>query len=175
MEWLPEGSDSWSAIELALAGTAYVGTYTFSSSGDYQLRVMGQRPGEAGMRVLYEAPDPLHAVRAHAEAGGYRIEFEAFPGHIREGDDAALRFWIMEPERDASGNRSPILGVRGEVHIVESDGSEVARDLQEMGDGVYESDHSFAAADEAHVQLHFTGADGQPAEVEFHLHIAHAH
>lgn len=175
VERLAAGSDTWRAIELARAGTAFVGTYTFNSSGEYRLRVMGQRPGEGTMRLLHEAHDPLHVARAHAEAGGYRIEFETFPGHLHEGDDAALRFWIMEPEKDESGNRPPIAGVVGEVHVVESDGSEVEHELLEVGDGVYECEHTFQVAEEAHVEMHFTGADGGPAEAEFHLHVAHAH
>lgn len=175
VERLAEGSDTWGAIELARAGTAYVGTYTFTSSGDYQLRVMGQRPGEAEMMLLHQVHDPLHVARAHAETGGYRVEFETFPGHIHEGDDTALRFWIMEPEGDEAGNRPPIAGVVGEVHVVESDGSELGHALLEMGDGVYECEHTFQTADEAHVRLHFTGADGEPAEAEFHLHVAHGH
>lgn len=175
VERLAAGSDTWRPIELAVVGNAYVGTYVFNSSGEYQLRVMGQRPGEAEMHLLYQHAEPMHAARAHAEGGGYRVEFETFPGHIHEGDDVTLRFWIMEPERDEAGNRPPIASVVGEVHVVSSDGSEFEHALLDMGDGVYECDHTFEVPDEAHVRLHFTGADGQPAEVEFHLHVAHAH
>lgn len=164
-----DGSDTWRVIELAPAGNAYVGTYVFSSSGDYDLRVAGQRPGEADMQVLHQAAEPLHCVPAHAEAGGYRVEFETFPGHAHTGEDVTLRFWIMEPERDASGERPPITGVTGEVHVVESDASEFSYDLVEIGDGVYEAEHNFTAPDEAHVQLHYTGSDGQPAEADFHV------
>lgn len=170
-----QGDDTWRAVELALIGNDYVGTYLFSSSGDYDIRVVGQRPGEAELQLLHTAAEPIHCVPAHGEAGGYRIEFETFPGHIHVGQDITLRFWILEPERDASGNRPPILGVTGEVHIVESDASEFPYPLVEIGDGVYEVQHNFTATDEAHVALHYTGSDALPAEVDFHVYPVPGH
>lgn len=170
-----QGSDTWRAVELALVGNDYVGTYVFASSGDYDVRVVGQRPGEAELHLLHMAAEPIHCVPAHAEAGGYRIEFETFPGHMHTGEDVTMRFWIMEPEPDASGDRPPILGVTGEVHVVESDASEFSYPLVEIGDGVYEVEHDFTQPDEAHVQLHYTGADDQPTDVDFHVFPVQSH
>lgn len=175
VERLAAGSDTWREIELTLAGTRYVGTYTFASSGDYQLRVMGQRPDETEMVLLHQIHDPLHVARAHAEAGGYRIEFESFPGHIHAGNDVALGIWFMEPDPDATGNRPPIAGVAGEVRVTHADGSALRHAFRELGDGVYECDHGFHMAGEAHVEILFTGSDGQPAQAEFHLHVGSAH
>lgn len=175
VERLQEGSDTWRAIELALDGDVYRGTYTFGSSGAYGLRVMGQRHGEAEMRLLHEAHDPLHVARAHEEAGGYRIEFESFPGHIHEGETATLRFWVMETETDADGVRPPVPGLGAQVHCLGSEAGEEFHGAVEAEPGLYEAAHTFGEAEETHAGLHFTGSDGQPAEAEFHLHIAHGH
>lgn len=175
VERLQSGSDTWRGIALALQGDVYEGTYTFSSSGDYALRVSGARPGEAEARVLYTAPEMLSVVRAHAEAGGVRVEFETFPGHIHEGDTAALRFWAMEPERNVDGVRPPITGLTGEFHCLETGGAEVMTAVVEVEPGVYEAEHLFANAGGAHVGLHFTAPDNSAAEAAYEVNVAHAH
>lgn len=168
-------SETWRGIEMTLSGDSYEGTYVFSSSGDYELRVAGQRPGDADLSVLYEVPDLLHTVRAHAEAGGYRVEFESFPGHIHEGDEAELGFWVMETERDASGERPPITGLTGDLHVIEAGGFDGSYTATEGPVGIYGGSHTFTSAGAAHAGLHFTGLDGQPAEASFDLDVVHAH
>ena len=169
------GSDTWRGVELTLQSGVYKGTYTFASSGEYELRVTGARPGETEARVLYTVPEMLHVARAHAEAGGLRVEFEAFPGHIHEGNSAALRFWVMEVDRNSEGVRPPITGLTGEIHCVESGGVEDLMALTEIEAGVYEAEHLFANAGEAHVGLHFTAPDNSAAEAAYEVDIAHAH
>lgn len=175
LERLAEGSDTWRAIELAPAGDAFVGTYTFTSSGEYHLRVMAQHHGETEMSLLHELHDPVHVARAHAEAGGYRIEFESFPGHIHEGETAAVTFWVMEPEADEHGERHPIEGLSAEVHVAPEGDQGSMVEAHEHGPGEYEAEQPFAEAGEYHVGLHFTDASGQPAEAEFHVHVVHGH
>lgn len=169
------GTDTWRGIELALQGGVYEGTYTFSSSGEYELRVTGARPGDAEARVLYAAPEMLNVARAHAEAGGLRIEFETFPGHIHEGDNAALRFWVMEVDRNTDGVRPPITGLTGEVHCVEAGGAEVMTAVVEVEAGVYEAEHLFVSAGGSHVGLHFTAPDNSAAEAAYDIEVAHGH
>ena len=172
---LAAGSDTWRGTDLELVGEEYVGTYMFSSSGDYQIRVAGQRPGESDLAVLYQHPEPLHAVRAHAEAGGYRVEFETFPGHIHTGNIASSRFWIMETERDADGVRPPIAGLTPQIFIAEADGSSAQYAAHEHAAGEYEADHEFAIAGDCQITVQFTGVDGQTAEAVFMQHVVHAH
>lgn len=172
---LAEGDNTWRGTELELAGEEYVGIYMFSSSGDYQIRVAGQRPDEPDLSVLYDHPDHLHAARAHAEVGGYRIEFETFPGHIHEGDMAAGRFWIMEPEADANGVRPPIAGLNPQILITQEDGSTAQYAAHEHMPGEYEAEHQFTVPGDCGITIQFTGADGQPAEAVFQQHVAHAH
>jgi len=169
------GSDTWRGIDLAPQGGVYEGTYTFSSSGDYELRVTGARPGDAEAQVLYTAPEMLHVVRAHAEAGGLRVEFETFPGHIHEGNNAALRFWVMEPDRNQDGVRPPITGLTGDVHCLEAGGAEFTWTAVEVEPGVYEAEHLFASAGGAHVGLHFTAPDNSAAEAAYDVQVVHAH
>lgn len=175
VERLLEGTETWRGTDLTLKGEVYTGTYTFTTSGDYHLRVAGTKHGQAEPVVLYEHPQHLHVVSAHTEAGGYRVEFESFPGHIHEGDTSTMRFWVMEVEKDEAGNRSPITGLASEIRCTEASGAEQEYETVESEGGVYEADHTFTEVGEAHIALHFTGADGQPAEAEFHLHVVHAH
>lgn len=161
-------SEAWSGTELELDGESWVGAHTFTSSGDYRIRVAGMRPEDTETVVMYERPESLHAARAHADAGGYRVEFETFPGHVHEGDSATLRFWVSEED-------APVTGLDPEIHVVEGDGGESTHSATESGSGVYESEHTFSSAEEATVGLHFTGSGGSGSEAEFTIHIAHAH
>ncbi len=172
---LLEGGDTWRGTVLELVGDTYQATYTYSTSGEYQLRVAGQRPGDADLMVLHTAADPLHVVRAHAEAGGYRLEFETFPGHIHEGDEATVSFWILETERNAQGVRPPIGGVSTEMHILEESGASFDYSPVESETGRYDVHHTFAEAGDCDFTIHFTGSDGQEAEATFHHHVVHAH
>lgn len=165
-----EGADEWHETELQLDGQSYVGTHTFASSGDYEIRVAGRRPEDAEAVVLYERSEHLHAARAHADAGGYSVEFESFPGHVHEGESATLRFWVSEDD-----GSTPVTGLTPEVHVVEADDSEGSHGATESDPGVYEAAHGFVSAGDATVGLHFTGSDGSPAEAEFTLPVAHAH
>lgn len=175
VERLAAGTDTWRATELALDGTVYRGTYTFGSSGEYRLRVTGQRPGQHEAQLLHEVHDPMHVARAHAEAGDYRVEFEPFPGHVHEGDAATLRFWVMAAEEDESGARPPIPGLALQVHCLGPEAGETFHAAHEAEPGVYEAEHTFAVPEETHVALHFDGAGGHHGEAEFHLHVAHGH
>ena len=179
VERMAVGSGTWrTAAELALSGTQYVGEYTFVSSGEYELRVMGKRAGHAGMEEMMLSPavENLHAVPAHAEAGGIRIEFEAFPGHIHEGAAIEYKFWLLEPDRDPVTNeRPPISGMAPDVHCLEPDGASESHAAVESEPGVYTAGHTFVSVGDGSVEIHFTGSDGSPAEASFPLTIVHAH
>ncbi len=168
-------SDTWRSTNLELQGTSYVGTYTFTSSGDYDIRVSGRRAHDTGMVVMQAMSEMLTAVRAHAEAGGYRIEFESFPGHLHQHDEATMKFWVMEIERNADGVRPAITGLTTEIHCLEADGSSESHAAAELTPGVYEADHTFESAGDFVAALHFTGTDGLEAEVEFTTHVVPGH
>ena len=176
-------ADTWrTAADLTLQGDAFIGATTFTSRGEYDLRVVGRRAGhdEVDVIPMHDSMDemmgPLHVGRAHVVAGGYRIEFESFPGHIHEGSETAFRFWVMEAEADADGNRAPISGLAGGIHCIEPEGASETHSPDEIETGVYEGAHTFASAGEGAAALHFTAADGSgEAEASFELHVAHAH
>ncbi len=175
VERLRSDSEVWRGVDLTLQGGVYEGTYTFSSSGEYGIRVTGTRPGETETRVLYTAPEMLHVVRAHEAVGGVRVEFEAFPGHIHTENSAALRFWVMEPDPDPDGVRPPITGLVGEIHCLEGGGGEALYTAVEIEPGVYEVEHLFESAGMAHVGLHFTAPDNSEVEAAFDVEVVPDH
>lgn len=168
-------SDTWRAIELAVDGDVFTGTYTFASSGEYEVRVAGMRHGDAAMTVMHQMAEHLHAARAHGELAENRVEFESFPGHIHQGETGAMRFWVMEAEKNADGVRSPITGLTDlKIHCIESDGSEELHAVNEIEPGVYEAEHAFDEAGEFHAGIHMTH-ENETHEAAFELHIAHGH
>lgn len=172
VEYKETSETEWSAIELTLDGSSYTGVHSFHSSGEYDLRVSGQRPDDSEPVVMDEAADPLHAVPAHATDGGYTVEFEAFPGHIHEGDTGTMRFWIID---ESSGGEDPVTGKSPEIHVTESGEAEESHMATETDDGVYEAEHTFSAAGDAAVAIHFTGSGGGDSEASFTIEISHAH
>lgn len=179
VERLSEGATEWrTAADLALSGSAFISEYTFASSGGHELRVRAMRTGHGEFEdvPLMGGGMTMHTNvgRAHTEAGGYRIEYENFPGHVHEGDEVAMRFWVLTPETDANGDRTPITGLDGTIRCIEPEGAQESHDPTVVSDGVYEALHTWQSAGEGQAQLSFTGPDG-PAEVTFPVHVAHTH
>lgn len=169
------GSDTWRGTDLELQGTSYTGTYTFTSSGDYEIRVTGRRDHDTAMVEMHSMSEMLSAARAHAEAGGYRIEFESFPGHLHQHDEATMKFWVMEAEPNADGIRPAIIGLTPEIHCLEADGSTESHAAAELTPGVYETAHTFESVGDFIGALHFEGTDGLEAEAEFVMNVAAGH
>ena len=105
----------------------------------------------------------------------YRVEFESFPGHIHEGSAAEMRFWVMEAEKNAAGERPPITGLTAaRIHCLTGSNAEEFHAVTEIEPGVYQAEHSFTEAGEFHAGIHLD-VGGQAAEASFDLHIAHQH
>lgn len=170
-----EGTATWRPIELALIGTAYVGTYTFTTSGDYHFRVAGMRGSDTEAQVIYEYPEHVEVVRAHEVVGSSRVEFESFPGHIHEGQDVVVRFWIMESEQNAAGERPAITGLDVVIECGNPDMTSEMHTVTDTGDGIYEATHLFDGNGEGHMEVRFTDTAGVEQEVDFHVHIVAAH
>lgn len=172
---LAVGSDTWRGTDLTRNGAVYEADYTFMSSGEYRLRVVGQRPGEAEGMVLYEMAESIQAARAHAEAGGMRVEFETFPGHLHTHNMAQMKFWIMEPERNEAGERPAIPGLATTVVCNEPDGGVEQHAAVEEAAGVYVAEHEFESEGDFVAQIRFLGTDGNEAVAEFTTHVVPAH
>ncbi len=142
----------------------------FFTSGEYEIRVMGMHHGHDHSEVLYQMAEHLHVGRAHADVGGFRVEFEAFPGHAHEGETSTMRFWIMD-DIDA---RPAVGGLAAEIHCTDPSGTEESHGAMESSTGVYEADHTFQEAGEAHIAVHFPGGAGQ-LEADFHFPVSHGH
>lgn len=172
------GGGSWRSIELTPHDDHFTGAYTFSSSGDYDLRVMVTRHGAvepAEVPLVHGEMNHLQVGRAHIEVEGRRIEFETYPGHIHEGDEVEVRFWVLESERDPSGVRPPIGGLQAQVLCYEA--GEMVEDHAVMGDasGVYPVMHTFLEAGDARAVLQVTDSDGTAVEASFDFHVVHGH
>ena len=162
------GSEEWHEIEMHAETSEFNGTYMFLTSGEYELRVAGMQHGHANMEVLHEEHDPLHVGRAHEEVGGYRIEFESFPGHAHEGETATVKFWVTKADQAVGG-------LSTEIHCEDPNGVEETHDGVEGEAGVYHAEHTFGEAGEAHMAIHFAGADGAEVEADFHMPVDHGH
>lgn len=169
-------SETWRAVEMTLQGDSYVGTYVFSSSGEYEIRVAGMRHGDPELVVMHTMAEHMEVARAHGELGvAYRAEFESFPGHVHEGETVTLRVWVMEAERNAEGIRPPITGLTGtEIHVQLEGGAEESHALTESEPGLYEADHDFLEAGHYHIAFH-AEIDGQSYEAEFEVEAVPAH
>lgn len=169
------GDDKWRAIDLTRTGNTFAGEYMFMSSGTYHLRVAGRTHGHDHMEVLHTVHDPIEVARTHEVVGDFRIEFENYPGHLHEGTDGTVKFWIMAAEKDANGDRAPIAGMNATIHCTDASGKREEHTPVESGPGIYEATHIFEEAGEAHIKIVFKDAAGQDVEADFHLPVAHGH
>lgn len=172
-----EGDDTWREIELTSAGPAFHGSYTFSSSGEYDFRVMATSHGAAGPAEIPFTDHEMGHVkvgRAHVEVGDVRIEFESFPGHIHEGDQAAMKFWVLTAEKDANGVRQPIADLDVDLICGDPSGWNEEHHAHSHEPGVYEADHTFQGAGDASATIRFDPGQGQ-VEAEFDFHVVHGH
>ncbi len=169
VEYLREdGGNTWRGIDMVLHTNHFEGEHTFGSSGEYHLRVSALRHGETVPEVIYEAPDHYEVARAHFEVGHVRIEFESFPGHMHEGEEATLRFWVLE-------EGAPIVGLDSEIQCEESGGAVENHPGTEIEPGVYEAVHTFGEAGEFHAGIEFLDHHGETVSGDFHMHISHGH
>ena len=174
LEYRLEGATEWRGTPMTASGDVFELPFTFFTSGEYELRVSGQPHGGA-MGVMYDRHDHLEVGRAHVEVADMRVEFETFPGHLHEGDEAAIRFWVLEKNADANGVRHPITGLTPDIHCEEEAGFSEEHAAHEEAPGVYEAHHTFTEAGDFHAAIHLTDSGGTPFEVEFHTHVAHGH
>ena len=162
--------DTFRTMEATLSGDFYEVEHVFEASGEYDIRVTGLRSTDTDLVVLHEAPSPLHAVRPHAEAGGYRVEFEPDPGHVHEGDTARIRFWV-EDETTGDG----ITGLDPEIFIDDGAGGVTILTVTEGADGLYYVDHLFDEVGTFDVGIEYTGTDAAQHEWAVPLTVHEAH
>lgn len=167
---LIEGGDTWRSTELTLVGTTWTAPYTFTTSGDYQVRVSVLRHGTTDPEIVHTMDEHLHVGRAHVEVGAFRVEFESFPGHLHEGDEAEMKFWVFEAEKNADGIRPPVEGLQAHIECLEASGTSEEHEATEVEHGVYMATHTFAEAGLFVARLHLP--DG---EADFETHVVHGH
>ncbi len=180
VQYRVEGSTQWDAgVAMMLQGTGFMGTHTFVTSGEYEFRIMGMPHHDDGhghgAEELHHVDEHVHVERAYVEAGGYRVEYESFPGHVHEGLTPILKFFVMEKDTDTSGNRPPIVGLNASIRCTEFDGTVHNTPTVESASGVYEAAYMIQSAGDTRVALLFTGSDSNPAEAEFEIHVDHEH
>ena len=74
MQYRHEDSAEWEDLVMILSGTDYTGTMMFTSSGDFEIRVMGRHQGHDHMETLHEVAEHMHVGRAHQDVG---VNFQA--------------------------------------------------------------------------------------------------
>jgi hypothetical protein len=165
-----DGAASYSVMETELDGDFYVVERKFEASGDYDVRVQGLRASDAALVLLHEEETQLHAVRPHGEEGGYRLELEPDPGHIHEGDEATVQFWILDET-----TRDPITGMTPTIFIVEPVAGTSEYAAVEGAGGLYTAAHTFTDAGETDVGIRFTGTDALEHEWSLAIEVHEAH
>lgn len=168
LQYRAEGSDDWQDISLTAAAEHFDGSHTFTSSGDYEFRVMGVRHGGHDMEQIHTMT--MHVERAHKDAGPYHVEFESTPGHIHEEGETVLRCWVSF---DYDGTAAT--GLTVQFVVEESDGHTTTLDATEVESGLYEAALTFEHHGEAHVEIKLSGAGVTAAEVDFHVDVDEAH
>lgn len=112
----------------------------------------------------------MHIERAHADAGEYHVEYESDPGHIHEGVEAMLTFWVsLEDDGTAAA------GLAAQIVVEESDGHTTTLNATEIQDGVYQATMPFADGGETHAGIALPAAGGGEVEADFHFHVSEAH
>lgn len=174
MQYRMEGTVEWASIPMTMSGDHFEGNHTFVSSGEYEMRAMGVPHHGDGHghdpEELHLMNEHYHVHRAYVDAGGYRVEYESFPGHIHSGESATLKFWVVDRNTDlAAGNLSP------NIRCLETGGVEHVVGATESMAGVYEIDHIVDMAGATAMSLLFTGSDSSPAEAVFDITVSAAH
>jgi hypothetical protein len=170
-----EGTTAWTTVAMTHNGSAYAGSETFVTSGEYELRIMGMAHHGHELEELHHVEQHLHVERAHVEAGGYRVEYESSPGHIHEGESPMLRFWVMDVDADPSGVHPPVGGLTAQIRCAESTGTDHVFSAAESQAGVYESSHLVESSGDTRMGLLFTGMGGGASVAEFDVHVDHGH
>lgn len=184
-----EGSTTWRAIPMTHDGSIFRGQHTFGTSGEYEVRVMGAEEhsdhahgagkfstAQSEMRELHHFQEHLHIHRTHHEMSDHRIEFESFPGHVHEGEQATFMFWVEDAHSEHShGEAEPTTGLDAEIHCTESDGTIHIMSASESAPGVYESDHTVEAPGMTKVALKFMSATSTPVVAEYQFEVAAGH
>ena len=174
VEYRLAGETDWRVAVLEQHEDHYKTEIMFMSSGEYDVRVTGDEHGEGHMDEMYVMAQALEVERIHQEIGGFIVELETFPGHVREGEEIEVNFYIMEEGGGHHGTMMP--GLVTEIHCTGSDGAvEEHTGDEHEGPGIYTSHHTFTEAGEAKVEIHFEDASGLELHAEFHLPVAHGH
>jgi hypothetical protein len=168
------GADSWGSILLTHQGDGiFVGEYVFETSGSYELRVAGLRPSDNEIKVMLEIEDSLEVVRAHSAAGGYRVDFEAMPGHIHAGDSSTLNFWV-DLETVAAPASGTVSGLSPTI-LVGANGSEGTFAAAETEPGRYTAAPTFNTIGVVPVTFRYMGLDAVQHDYTVNLFVHAPH
>ena len=158
----------WREITLTPMTDHFLGTRTFASSGEYELRVLGMQHMGHMMEEMHTRS--FQVDRAHTDAGVFHIEYESEPGHIHAGEESMLMFWVaMEDGGEAAA------GLTVQIVVEESDGHVTTLEADEVEPGMYRATMDFADGGETHVALVLLDENGQEFEADFHFTVAGVH
>ncbi len=170
-----EGETEWEAVELSLHDDHFSAEMMFFSSGEYEGRVVATVTGSTDLITLYETVDHLHVERIHQEVGDYVVEFETFPGHLREGETVEVKFWVHEASADGHGHGHAVGGLTPDIQCTDADGTMEEHAAEEHAEGEYEAEHTLGEGGTAHFELHFMDSMGMDRHAEFSAPVSHGH
>lgn len=170
-----DGVGEWRATELTPHEDHFSGELMFPTSGEYEIRVVGEVAGSSETLVLYQAAEHLHVERIYEEVGDYVIQFETFPGHLHEGQTAEVVFWVLEAGADGHAHGHGVAGLGPEIVCTDPSGAVEEHHAHAHAEGEYGTEHTFLEAGTAHFELHFTDGAGVDRHAEFSAPVSHAH
>lgn len=175
VEFRQDGDTNWRATELELHQDHFSGAKMFFSSGDYEARVVAQATGSQETLILYQSPDHLHVERIHQEVGDYIVEFETFPGHMHEGDQVEVSFWVLEASTDGHGHGHAVGSLSPDIVCTDNAGVTEEHAAHEHQAGEYGAEHIVTEAGSITFELHFTDGMGMDHHAQFTAPVSHAH
>lgn len=174
VEYRLVGETEWDVAVLEQHEDHYKTEIMFMSSGEYDVRITGDEHGDSHMDEMYVMAQALEVERIHQEIGGFIVEMETFPGHVREGEEVEVNFYIMEKDGDHDGNMMP--GLVTDIRGTGADGVvENHTGDEHEGPGIYTARHTFTEAGNASVEIHFEDSSGLELHAEFQIPVDHGH
>lgn len=183
-----DADGEWEPAEMVHHGSHFEASHMFMSSGEYQWRIVGDEHGDGDSHMLFESDDHMDVERAHLDAGGYRVEFESFPGHVHEGMTATVAFWVFDDDDDGgdghggghgddhgSDDHGGMTGLDVTIQCDEADGHMEQHQGHEGEPGMYTAEHEFEEHGEVELSIRFHQQGGSEVEAAFHVPVASAH
>ncbi len=170
VEFAAVGTSTWTRLgDLAFqsASNTYSSVLYWPVAGTFNYRLVGHRPGDAGVQVLSAPTGTSAPVRQHFDVTGttWRVEFEPSPGITKPGDNVTMKFYVMQAAANPDGTRTPVTGLQANLTITcINPGATTGTDkaVTESAGGTYSAICTVPMSGWAKAKLNFTS--GAPSQ-----------